>query len=206
MIEPDILASVRRSTPFVVPWATKQTPAALLEFGSPNAWLSFLEERSLDPHVPQIVSSKYSRAQRLYALSWLEFDLIKAGEMVAMTALELALKDRYASRLSSKRPMLDALLRYLVNEDHLTDDALPFTRLYGGSVKTILFEGDDAREDRKKYGRPEQTTLASIRNRLAHGDPFDGLPWNGLLELVRDLIEYAYRDMIRPLSGDSSSF
>jgi hypothetical protein len=39
-------------------------------------------------------------------------------------------------------------------------------------------------------------TLAQIRNNLAHGYPFDGLPLAGLLELIRDLIEYAFRDMI----------
>jgi hypothetical protein len=32
---------------------------------------------------------------------------------------------------------------------------------------------------------------------MAHGDPFDGLPVGGLLELVRDLIGYAYRDVIQ---------
>jgi hypothetical protein len=31
-------------------------------------------------------------------------------------------------------------------------------------------------------------SLAQIRNDLAHGYPFDGSPWGGLLELVRDLI------------------
>jgi hypothetical protein len=36
--------------------------------------------------------------------------------------------------------------------------------------------------------------LAEMRNALAHGDPFDGFPHSGLLELIRDLIEYAYRD------------
>ena len=36
-------------------------------------------------------------------------------------------------------------------------------------------------------------SLAEIRNSLAHGDAFDALPWSGLLELVRDLIDYAYR-------------
>lgn len=39
-------------------------------------------------------------------------------------------------------------------------------------------------------------TLAERRNALAHGDPFDGLPTGGLLELVRDLINFAYRDYI----------
>jgi len=36
-------------------------------------------------------------------------------------------------------------------------------------------------------------TLAERRNGLAHGDPFDASPVAGLLELVRDLINYAYR-------------
>jgi hypothetical protein len=35
--------------------------------------------------------------------------------------------------------------------------------------------------------------LADIRNLLAHGAGLDGLPWNGLLELIRDLIEYSFR-------------
>ena len=39
-------------------------------------------------------------------------------------------------------------------------------------------------------------TLANMRNDLAHGYPFDGLPSSGLLEVVRDLINYANRDMI----------
>jgi hypothetical protein len=36
-------------------------------------------------------------------------------------------------------------------------------------------------------------TLAERRNALTHGDPFDGLSTGGLLELVIDLIRYAYR-------------
>jgi len=36
--------------------------------------------------------------------------------------------------------------------------------------------------------------MADLRNESAHGAPFDGLPQAGLLELVRDLIDYAYRD------------
>ena len=39
-------------------------------------------------------------------------------------------------------------------------------------------------------------SLSQRRNGMAHGDPFDGLPVGGLLELVRDLINYAYRDFI----------
>ena len=38
--------------------------------------------------------------------------------------------------------------------------------------------------------------LAERRNGLAHGDPFEGLPTGGLLELARDLINFAYRGYI----------
>lgn len=41
-----------------------------------------------------------------------------------------------------------------------------------------------------------EPALAERRNSLAHGDPFEGLPTGGLLELARDLINYAYRDYI----------
>ena len=37
-------------------------------------------------------------------------------------------------------------------------------------------------------------SLPDIRNGLAHGAPLDGFPWSGLLELIRDLIDYVYRD------------
>ena len=43
---------------------------------------------------------------------------------------------------------------------------------------------------------------------MAHGDPFDGLPTGGLLELVRDLINYAYRDYVAEarVVGDAAPF
>lgn len=48
----------------------------------------------------------------------------------------------------------------------------------------MLFETDAAKQARKARVWPGPTTLASIRNGFAHGDPFDGLPWSGLLELI----------------------
>jgi hypothetical protein len=39
-----------------------------------------------------------------------------------------------------------------------------------------------------------EPALSEIRNELAHGYLFDGLPQAGLLELVRDWIDYAYRE------------
>jgi hypothetical protein len=125
---------------------------------------------------------------------------------VAPTALELARRDRYGARAPKRgrQPApLEGLLRYMVEGDGLTDGALSFVRQYGGSVLPHLYETDAARTARQATQSPQQTTLAAIRNSLAHGDPFDGLPWSGLLELVRDLIHYAYRDVISEMTRSS---
>jgi hypothetical protein len=68
------------------------------------------------------------------------------------------------------------LLKHML-VDGLTDDKIPMVRRYGGTA--IGFVSGDA-----------SPSLAEIRNRQAHGDPFDGLPYGALLELVRDLIEF----------------
>jgi hypothetical protein len=197
----------RTAFPLIVPWPTRGNIGGVLEFSETSEWLAFLRQRDLHLAVPLIVAAKYQRAQKLYALAWLEFDLIKAGELVALTALELALRDRYGARAPKRgrQPAtLEGLLRYMVEDDGLTDGALSFVRQYGGSVLPHLYETDAARAVRTSTQSPQQTTLAAIRNSLAHGDPFDGLPWSGLLELVRDLIHYAYRDMISEMTTSSA--
>ena len=46
-------------------------------------------------------------------------------------------------------------------------------------------------------------TLVEIRNRAAHAGPLDTAPWGGLLEVVRDLIENAYRDILARVERSS---
>ncbi|NEJ47655.1 hypothetical protein GR214_35385, partial [Rhizobium leguminosarum] len=127
-----ILGRARQSAPFCVPWPVAGNPGAILEFATSDEWLAFLSGLDLNTDVPRIVSTKYSRAQRLYALSWLDFDLIKAGELVAITTLEITLKDRYGGLIPKERPMLGDLLRHLVIEDGHGDTNLSFTQRYGG--------------------------------------------------------------------------
>lgn len=176
-----------RDAPLVMPWPAPQIGVAMLSFSTPEQWLEFVSSFDLHPAVPLIVSAKYLRAQKLYYLAWEDFDIVKAGELMALTALELALKDRYGKK------DLSVLLKHMVEVDGLTDSDVPLVRRCGGSaVKRLTGEV-----------RP---TLADIRNSLAHGDPFDGLPQAGLIEMVRDLIEYAYRDMIRHYTPGPSLF
>jgi hypothetical protein len=179
--------------PLVVPWPRPGKAGAFVEFRALSEWHLFLEEFGLRQEVHLPTRLKYHRAHMLYLLAWLDVDLIKAGELVALTVLELALNDCYGfdvvpPRQRPKKPSLQSalprrrfadLLRYMVDGDGLTDDQLPIVKKYGGSVIWLL-DGT---------GHP---SLAEIRNELAHGHPYDGVPRSGLLELCRDLIHYAY--------------
>ena len=135
-------------------------------------------------------------------MGWVNYDFIKSGELAALVALEAALIDCYGFKLRTPRmtrpPKLHRLLQYMVEDDGLTDDQIPLVRRYGGSVISNLYETEADRKARcAQNPRPvPPMTLAERRNKAAHGDPFDTAPCAGLLEVVRDLIEYAYRDVI----------
>lgn len=181
-----ILSGVRRDGPLDLSWPVPGKPGGFISFSTATQWQQFVLSLSLPAGIPEIVAAKFRRAQMLYFLAWVYFDLIKAGELVGLTALELALKDRYGANVKSRngRMVFSDLLKYMPL-DGLTDDKIPMIRRCGGSAIGQI-NGD------------VKPTLADIRNSQAHGDPFDGFPYGGLLELVRDLIEYAYRGLLSP--------
>jgi hypothetical protein len=59
---------------------------------------------------------------RNYYLGWIDGDCIKAGELAALVALELALIDRYGGPGQAKRsrnggpPMLGSLVTYMIEK------------------------------------------------------------------------------------------
>ena len=185
-------------------------PASLPSFETFSAWREFVLQFSLHPALPLIVSAKFERAQKLYILTWIDFDLVKAGELIALTALELALTDRYAGKEIERRrklltkkteeekrkiskgerwwaenPSFADLLKYMVDYDGLTEKQVPMNQRCGPASTVLGLVTGDTR-----------LSLWDIRNELAHGAPFGQFPWAGLLELVRDLINYAYRDWV----------
>lgn len=193
------IALPARSDPLVLPWPIPGNPSGFIQFEHGDQWREFIRSLDVNPSVPEIVRLKYARAQKLYLLGWLDADLIKAGELVALTALELATRNCYGRKIheslenkKSLRPSkarksvkpVDVkfadLLNHMVTADGLSDDQMPMVARYGGSVVGQLIG-------------TTKPTLAERRNAMAHGDPFDGLPIGGLLELVRDLIAFAYR-------------
>jgi hypothetical protein len=180
-----LLAGAHREVPLHLPWPAPGLPAGFVEFTAATQWRAFVLSLSLPAGVPEIVAAKFRRAQMLYFMAWLYFDVIKAGELVALATLELALNDRYGDKVKKRggyRSFAE-LLAYMI-KDGLTDDKIPMVRRSGGTA--IGFVNGETKP-----------SLAEIRNKQAHGDPFDGLPYGGLLELVRDLIAYAYRDFVK---------
>jgi len=190
-----------RAQPLVLIWPDDGNPVACWTFAEPAEWRTFVARLSLDPRIPDITRLKFERAQKLFLLGWMDIDLMKGAELVALTALELALKDclgHVVSRIPGKkinpsspeamitqptRYSFKALLKHLVEEEGLTDAHLPMIARCGGTA----------------IGQLTGVTSPSLderRNALAHGDPFDGLSTSGLIELVRDLIMFAYRNYL----------
>lgn len=177
------IALTDRDEPVMLAWPTPGNPGGFVRFDKATDWRGFVEDLGVDTRIPDIVRAKFARAQTLYMLGWVDFSVVKAGELAALIALELAVMDRYGGRISKGKRSFAALLKYMVDSDGLTDAQIPMVMRCGGTVVGQL-TGET---------RP---TLAERRNTLAHGDPFEGLPTGGLLELVRDLINFAYRQYI----------
>ena len=104
----DAIADARDPSlgPLIVPWPMPGDLTSMVQFSTFAEWRSFIFALSLRRHVPEIVAAKFESAQKLYVLAWLDFDLIKAGELIALTALELALTDCYAGKESARRRRL----------------------------------------------------------------------------------------------------
>jgi len=167
-----------RDEPLTLVWPAMGNAEAFLHFDRPDAWRGFIAGLGIYRRIPETTQRKFARAQTLYLLGWIDFSLIKAGELAALIALELAVVDRYGGELSKRRRGFAALLKHMVTADGLTDGDIHMVERCGGAAIVQLVHD-------------VHPTLAERRNTLAHGDPFAGL-----LELVRDLINYAYRDYI----------
>src|SRR3546814_7839366 len=69
---------------------TPGNPGGFVRFEKPIEWRSFIESLGIDTRIPGIAGAKFARAQTLYLLGWVDVGLIKAGELAALIALELA--------------------------------------------------------------------------------------------------------------------
>lgn len=157
----------------------------ILECHHITEWRDYLLSLQIrSAKVPAIHAGAYHVALRMLLLAWADTCLIKPAELQALRSLESALRGVYFQvlferRRASKpklvpekfRPGLGDFLDYMAAHDDLD------TALHNKSKKTT------------------GNALSIIRNGLAHGDLFNGWPWGGLLESVRDVMEHAHRNL-----------
>ncbi|CAN5380356.1 hypothetical protein BH10PSE4_BH10PSE4_45990 [soil metagenome] len=198
-LQPLATKLVRQPGALSVPWPDRDPVLGGRLFSTFHDWHKFIDTLSLNATVPTRLAERWTRVQSAYLVSWLSPDLLVAADLISFTALEYAVMDRYG-HLATPRPKYDPkkpnaqmrvsfakALDYIVTGDGLTDAKLPFVAKYGGGVIGRLVQ--------RNATRP---TLPDIRNRLAHGEPLEPGPTSGLPELVRDLIDYAYRAWPEP--------
>ncbi len=68
-----------------MPWPMPDNLGGQVSFSTFVEWRSFVLALSPRRVIPEIVTRKFERAQKLHVLVWLDVDLIKAGELIALT-------------------------------------------------------------------------------------------------------------------------
>src|ERR1700730_5660673 len=126
----------RSADPLLLPWPSPGNPGGFISFSTVTEWRQFILQLTLHSEIPEFVSDRYYRAQRAYSWAWVHFDFIKLGELAALAALELALRERYVFKIrrTGRRVQFYELLKYLAEKDGLTNDKLPIVQKYGGNV------------------------------------------------------------------------
>ncbi|CDW96321.1 MULTISPECIES: hypothetical protein [unclassified Thiomonas] len=173
---------------------------AIFKFRHIAEWREYLLTLQIrSDRVPTIHAVAYHAALHMLLLSWVDGSVTKPAEMQALRSLEAALIGVYFQPLCKReeerrerwlkrcrgcaacvecrkfdrekfRPGLNKLLDYMVAHDEL-NPAL--------------------HSEAKKRDR---SAINIIRNGIAHGDLFNALPWGGLFDVVREIIEHAYRN------------
>jgi hypothetical protein len=125
-----VLPLKRSANPLCLPWPSPGNPGGFISFSTITEWQRFIDRLSLNPAIPPFLSDRYFRARKAYFWAWFQFDFIKLGELAALSALELALRERYAFeiRRTGQRVTLRRLLEFLVERDGLTDEKLPIVQ------------------------------------------------------------------------------
>lgn len=197
MLDIDFINPCRHKEEFYYPG---KSASGFLVFQHVTEWRDYLLSLQIQStNVPTSHVRAFHDALRLMLLAWIEPATIKSAELQALRSLEAALTGMYFQSIFEReqtkhkkarekcggckkcvlcstlsrdkfKPWLEKLLDYMAAHDDLDP------KLHN--------------ECKKKTG----SALNVIRNGLAHGNVFNTLPWGGLFESVKAVMEHAYRN------------
>lgn len=137
--------------------------------------------------VPMVFVNFYNAALRTLLLAWAEPAVIKPAELQTLRSLEAGLRDVYFQpvfdQAKARKPTLSR------------DEFMPGLGRY---LDYMAAHDELPPEAHSPSKRTTGNALDVIRNGLAHGDVFNGLPWGGLFESVREVMEHAFRNHPEP--------
>lgn len=162
--------------------------APLMQFHRIGEWRDYLLTLQLrGKKVPWVFVDSYNAALRTLLLAWVEPAVIKPAELQALRSLEAGLRDVYSQlvfeqkrakkrnvNLEKFKPGLGTYLDYMAKHDELSPEAHSPSKREAGNALDV------------------------IRNALSHGKLLIGLPWGGLFESVREVMEHAFRNHPEP--------
>jgi len=172
-----------------------------LEFHHITEWRDYLFSLQIrSAKVPAIHADAYHVALRMLLLGWVEPAVIKSAEMQAMRSLEAALVGVYFQCVFEREQAKHdkARQRCGICKKCMLCAALVREKFRPGLGVFLDYMAAHDDLDPELHNESKKATgnaLNFIRNGLAHGDPFNGLPWGGLMEAVRDVMEHAHRNL-----------
>lgn len=213
----------RDASPLEIIGPTRGNPTTFFQFTNIEDWRHHVRGLRLRGDIPEIFRGKHDHVLQVLFLAWLDSAVIKLAELGALAVLEAIIKGRYPKQ---KFKGLAHALEYLVKYGGVTDEALPIYQETGvcavqnllGSILTCQdkdckvqaakVSGKNLKKCLKKLKGNDckgkyvgsGPSLSEIRNQLAHGDPFETMPWAGLFEVVRDLIDFMYPSLSQKAS------
>ncbi|MHB1280567.1 MAG: hypothetical protein ACYCYL_04955 [Acidithiobacillus sp.] len=165
-----------RSHPFAYPMDNGQ----IKHFASVEQWYDYVQSLRIKPHqvtLPYV--DAFDEALRVLFMTYIIPEFCKMAETKAFATLEGALKEAYhhktcktVSNKIHRRAGLADCLEWAEKNDGLTPD---------------LFD--------KTIGQRRPEALNVIRDKQMHGKFEEMFPWGGLFEVIKETIEYAFRNL-----------
>jgi hypothetical protein len=177
---------------------------AILPFANVCEWRDYLLTLQIRSNgIPSIYVDKFNIALRILFLAWVDANIIKAAELQALLSMECALHGAYFRVLFNDEQEKRTALRgkCTKNREFCTFNnyckPINDTSFYPGLCRYLDYmvaHDDLPRIYHSKEKKNDCSALYIIRNYLGHGATQSNLPWGGLVDVIREVIEHAYRN------------